>query len=414
MSSLSSISSEILSHRDDFPILKQVVNDRYPLVYLDSSATTQKPSCVIDGTSDFYAQDNANIHRAVYPLGERATERYEEAREKIAHFINAPTDKEVIFTRGATESINLVAQCFVKPLLSPGDNVVITYLEHHANIVPWQMITEEKSAELRVLDVDENGDLRLDLLPSLLDEKTKCFAFVHVSNALGTVNPIEDMLALAKKHNIPTLIDGSQAIAHQKVDVQALGCDFYVFSGHKLYGPTGIGVLWGKGDLLNAMPPYQGGGDMIEQVSFQKTTFAKIPNRFEAGTPNICGAVGLGIAVDYIQSIGIEKIQKHEDEVLAYGLAQLSKVPTLKLIGKPKKRAGAISFVIEGCHPQDVGSLLGNYGVAVRVGHHCAQPIIQKMGVQATVRASVGLYTNQTDFDRLYEALIKTIRLLSE
>ncbi len=403
----------MIDYRQDFPLLQQKRNDKYPLTYLDSAATTQKPAVVIDGTSDFYRNDNANIHRAVYDLGERATQRYEEARHKIARFINAYHPSEIIFTRGATESINLVAHSLSSAFLSAGDEVIITYLEHHANIVPWQIIAQDKKIIIKVLDIDENGDLRLDLLDQLITPKTKLISFVQVSNALGTHNPTEKICEIAKNKGIKILIDGSQAIAHQPVDVQALGCDFYVFSGHKLYGPTGIGVLWGREAFLNQMPPYQGGGDMIERVSFEGTTFAKVPNRFEAGTPNICGAVGLGLAVDYLLRIGMDQIAQHEAEVLDYGVARLKEVPGLRFIGMPKKRSGAISFVIDQLHAHDVGTLLDQYGVAVRVGHHCAQPVIERMGVSATIRASVGLYSQKEDFDRLVFALHKCIALLS-
>jgi cysteine desulfurase/selenocysteine lyase len=400
--------NHLIDVKADFPTLQQTINQK-PLVYLDSAATTQKPQCVIDALNAYYQNDNANIHRAVYELGQRATQHYEEARQKVASFIKAPESREIIFVRGATEAINLVAHSFVAPRLQPGDEVLITHLEHHANIVPWQLICEQKGALLKVIPVDDQGDLIMDAIPDLISERTRFMAFAHISNALGTVNPVKELCEIAQKHHIPTLIDGAQAIAHTPLDVQALGCDFYVFSGHKLYAPTGIGVLYGRADLLSNMPPYQGGGDMIDEVRFEKTTYAPIPSRFEAGTPHIAGAYGLGIAIDYLQSIGLDKIQAYETDLVEYGAKRLQEVPGLRLIGTPKHRASALSFVIEGAHCHDIGTLLDGYGVSVRVGHHCAQPIMRHFDVSATTRASIGIYNTHADLDHLVESLKRIV-----
>ena len=397
--------------RSDFPIFDQDQFKRQ-LIYLDSGATTQKPASVIRALKEFYSDDNANIHRAVYELGERATHRYESARERVAKFLNAPSVNEVIFLRGTTEAINLVAAS-LSSRLKEGDEILVTHLEHHANIVPWQLACQRTGAILKVLPIDEDGELCLDQLDDLVSDQTKIMAFNHISNALGTVNNVQYLCDYAKKRGIWTLIDGAQAIAHTPVDVQALGCDFYVFSGHKLYGPTGIGVLWGHELLLNELPPYQGGGDMIEDVYFEQSTYKAVPSRFEAGTPNIAGAVGLAAAVDYIDQLGLDHINQYESDLVNYGAELLSSVPGLRLIGTPKQRASAISFVIEGTHPHDVGTLLDQYGIAVRVGHHCAQPIMRRFGVSATTRASIAVYNQKSDFDHLVESLHKIIKMLS-
>ena len=403
-------SGAITCRREDFPIFTQP--SERPLVYLDSGATTQKPAQVINALKDYYTYDNANIHRAVYALGERSTERYEGARGKVARFLNARSDAEIIFTRGTTESINLVASS-LHEMIKPEDEILLTQLEHHANIVPWQLLCQRIGATLKVLPIDDRGDLQLEKLDELLTPKTRLFAFPHISNALGTVNPVHELCARAQEVGALTLIDGAQAAAHAPVDVQALGCDFYVFSGHKLYGPTGIGVLYGRESLLNSLPPYQGGGDMIEEVYFEGSTYKPAPGRFEAGTPNIAGAVGLGEALDYLSGLGLERVQRYESELIEYGVGVLSsEVPGLKLIGTPQTRAGAISFVIEGAHPHDVGTLLDGYGVAVRVGHHCAQPIMRHFGVSATTRASIGVYNERADFDHLARSLNRVIKLL--
>lgn len=397
--------------RSDFPIFEQSeANPR--LIYLDSGATTQKPASVINTLKQFYTDDNANIHRAVYELGERATQRYETARVKIAEFLNAPSANEVIFVRGTTEAINLVASS-LSSRLQAGDEILITHLEHHANIVPWQLACQRTGAILKVIPINEHGELCLEQLDSLVSEKTKIMAFNHISNALGTVNDVQYLCDYARQRGILTLIDGAQAIAHTPVDVQKLGCDFYVFSGHKLYGPTGIGVLWGKEALLNELPPYQGGGDMIEDVYFEQSTYKPVPSRFEAGTPNIAGAVGLASAVEYVQGLGLDKIHHYESELVNYGAQALSEIKGLRLIGTPQQRASAVSFVIDGTHPHDVGTLLDQYGIAVRVGHHCAQPIMRRFGVSATTRASIGVYNQKSDFDHLVKSLHKVIKMLA-
>ena len=397
--------------RSDFPLLEQRENEP-PLIYLDSGATTQKPQEVIETLNDYYRLDNANIHRAVYELGERSTARYETAREIICRLINSASSDEIIFTRGTTESINLVASS-LSSMISAEDEILITHLEHHANIVPWQLLCQRVGATLKVLPIDDCGDLCLDQLDELVTEKTKIFAFSHISNALGTVNDVESLCAYARSRGILTLIDGAQAIAHTPIDVQALGCDFYVFSGHKLYGPTGIGVLYGRASLLNEMPPYQGGGDMIEEVHFEGSTYKPVPSRFEAGTPNIAGAIGLAAAATYVQRLGLEAINQYEHELITYGVEALQQVPGLRIIGTPIKRASAISFVIDGAHSHDVGTLLDGYQVAVRVGHHCAQPIMRRFGVSATTRASIGVYNRRSDFDHLVKSLHRVLKMLS-
>ena len=396
--------------REDFPLLATKAGES-PLIYLDSGATTQKPNQVIDTINQFYAEDNANIHRAVYELGERATVRYEDARGVISQFINAKSTNEVIFVRGTTEAINLVAFS-LGSRFAAGDEIIITHLEHHANIVPWQLLCQRQGCILKVLPIDDNGDLRLEELDQLVTEKTKLISFNHVSNALGTVNDVQYLCDYARTKGILTLIDGAQAIAHTPVDVQALGCDFYVFSGHKLYGPTGVGVLYGRGDLLNELPPYQGGGDMIEEVYFEQSTYKPVPSRFEAGTPNIVGAVGLASAVQYVQNLGIEKIHAYESALVNYGVERLSTIPGLRLIGTPQIRASAISFVIEGAHSHDIGTLLDGYRIAVRVGHHCAQPIMRKFNVTSTTRASIGIYNKKEDFDQLAKSLNRILKML--
>ena len=386
--------------------------DSKPLVYLDSAASTQKPQVVIDTLQHYYQAENANIHRAVYQLGEMSTFKYEQARQTVAQFINAREDREIIFTRGATESINLVAQSFARTHVQAGDEILITHLEHHANIVPWQLVCQATGAHLKVLPIDDHGDLCIDQLAHYVTDRTRLMAFSHISNALGTVNPIENLCQYARSKGIYTLIDGAQAIAHSPVDVQALNCDFYVFSGHKLYAPTGIGVLYGKSELLSAMPPYQGGGDMIEEVYFEASTYAPIPSRFEAGTPHIAGAVGLGAAIQYLQQLDIRLVAEYEQQLVDYAALQLSQIPELKIIGTPKKRASVVSFVIDGCHAYDVGTLLDGYGIAIRVGHHCAQPVMRRFNIDATARISVSLYNSKSEIDYLIESLKKVIAML--
>ena len=408
MSNKSSVAAafDVQKIRHDFPILDQKIHGK-PLVYLDNAATTQKPQAVIDAMVRSYAEDNANIHRGVHLLSERATRAYEDARIKVQKFLNAPDLREVIFVRGTTEAINLVAQTFGRANIGKGDEVLITEMEHHSNIVPWQLICEEKGAELKVIPITDEGELRMDLVDSLLTDRTKIVAVVHVSNSLGTVNPIAAIVEKAHARGIPVLVDGAQAVAHMPVDVQALGCDFYAMSGHKLFGPTGIGVLWGRLPLLEKMPPYQGGGDMISAVTFKKTTFNVVPNKFEAGTPNIAGSVGLGAAIDYLKSIDFGAVQAYEDELLAYGTKALTSVPGIRLVGTASKKASILSFVMEDVHPHDIGTILDQEGVAIRTGHHCTQPLMERMCVPATARASLALYNTKEEIDALVGALAR-------
>jgi cysteine desulfurase/selenocysteine lyase len=392
--------------RRDFPILTQRIHGK-PLVYLDNAATTQKPQSVIDAMVRSYAVDNANIHRGVHLLSERATQAYEEARIKVQKFLNAPNPREIIFVRGTTEAINLVAQTFGRVNLGKGDEVLITEMEHHSNIVPWQMICEEKGAQLKVLPITDAGELRMDLLDGMLTNRTKIVAVAHVSNSLGTINPIKTIVERAHERGIPVLVDGAQAVAHMPVDVQALGCDFYAMSGHKLFGPTGIGVLYGRLRLLEAMPPYQGGGDMISAVSFKKTTYNVVPNKFEAGTPNIAGSVGLGAAIDYVKSLDFTAVAAYESELLAYGTAALSAVPGIRIVGTASHKASVLSFVMDDVHPHDIGTILDQEGVAIRTGHHCTQPLMERLCLPATARASLALYNTKEEIDALVGALSK-------
>ncbi len=386
--------------RGDFPILAQRVGGR-PLVYLDNAATTQKPRTVIDRLRRYYEEENANIHRGVHALSVRATEAYEHARRRVQQFLHAAAPEEIVFVRGATEAINLVAQSFVRGRLESGDEVLISAIEHHSNIVPWQLLCAQTGARLRVAPCDDRGQLIVEEFQRLLNPRTKFVALVHVSNALGTINPVRELAALSRQAGVPVLLDGAQAVSHLPVDVQELGCDFYAFSSHKTYGPTGIGVLYGRRQWLEAMPPYQGGGEMIATVTFDQTTFAGPPARFEAGTPNIAGAIGLGAALDYIDHVGREAIAAWEHTLLAYGTAALTEIPGLRLIGTAARKAGILSFVLKGIHPHDVGTILDSQGIAVRTGHHCAQPVMQRFGVPATCRASLGLYNTRDDLDAL-------------
>ncbi len=390
--------------RGDFPILQRTVRGR-PLVYLDSAATTQKPRAVLDALARYYANGNANIHRGVYLLSEEATAAYDAAREKVRRFLNAAASREIVFTRNSTESINLVAQSFGRQNVGPGDEIVITHMEHHSNIVPWQLLCEQVGARLRVAPIDDTGTLQLDELERLIGPRTRLVSVVHLSNSLGTINPVRDIVAMAHRLDVPVLIDGSQAVYHMPVDVQALGCDFYVCTGHKLYGPTGIGVLYGREALLEQMPPYQGGGDMIRSVTFEKTTYADLPHKFEAGTPHIAGAVGLGAAVDYVRRIGFDAVAPHEADLLAYGTAALSEVKGLRLIGTAADKASILAFVMKGAHPHDVGTIVDTEGVAIRTGHHCTQPVMERFGVPATARASVAMYNTREEIDVLVRAL---------
>ena len=390
--------------RADFPILKQTVYGK-PLVYLDNGASAQKPRHVIDAMNDLFENYYSNVHRGVHWTSQRSTEAYEGAREKVAAYLNAPSEKEIIFARGATEAINLVAATWGRQNLGPGDDVIISHMEHHSNIVPWQMLKDEKGFTLKVVPIDDDGNFLLDEYEKLLTDKTKLVAVTHISNALGSVVPVKDVIRLAREKGALVLLDGCQAVPHMAVDVQALDADFYVFSGHKLYGPTGIGVLWGREDLLNAMPPYQGGGDMISSVTLEKTTFMKTPHRFEAGTPAIAEAIGLGAAVDYVSAIGHDNISAHEQGILQYATERLSAIDGLRIIGQAKEKASIISFVVDGIHAHDLGTLVDRAGVAIRVGHHCAQPVMERFGIAATARASFGLYNTRDEVDVLVNAV---------
>ncbi|MBL7993815.1 cysteine desulfurase [bacterium] len=396
--------------RQDFPILRERIHGK-PLVYLDNAATTQKPLFVIDAVHHYYRAQNANIHRGTHYLSQVATFEYEKARGKIRQFINAKDNKEIIFVRGTTEAINLVSSAYGRKFICAGDEIIISAMEHHSNIVPWQILCEQTGAVLRVVPMHQSGELIMEEYVKLLNEKTKLVSVVHISNALGTVNPVKEIIRLAHERNILVMLDAAQSIPHAPVDVRDLDCDFLVFSGHKMYGPTGVGVLYGKQQLLESMPPYHGGGDMIRTVSFEKTTYAELPNKFEAGTPNIAGGIGLGAAVDYINRIGIHKIAEYEAELMAYATEQLSAINKLKIIGTAKEKAGAISFVMENVHPHDTGTLLDLEGIAIRTGHHCAQPVMQFYGVPATSRASLSFYNTKEDIDALVKGLHKVMEV---
>lgn len=396
--------------RRDFPILGTSVNGK-PLVYLDNAATAQKPQAVIDAVSRYYANDNANIHRGVHYLSERATAAYEDVRRRAQVFLGAGEAREVVFVRGTTDAINLVAHSYVRPRLEAGDEVVISAMEHHSNIVPWQLACGERGARLRVVPMTQAGELMLDAYEELLNDRTKMVALGHISNALGTVNPIKEMVRTAKERGIPVLVDGAQAAPHLTIDVSDLGCDFYAVSGHKMFGPTGTGLLYGRAELLEAMSPYQGGGDMIETVSFERSTYARIPAKFEAGTPNIAGVVGLGAAIDYLLSIGRASIAKYESELLQYAVEAIGGVEGIRLVGTPRERAGVVSFLMEGIHPHDVGTIVDQEGIAIRTGHHCAQPVMDFYGIAATARASFAFYNTREEVDSLVTALGKTHEL---
>jgi cysteine desulfurase/selenocysteine lyase len=390
--------------RENFPILKQKVHGK-PLVYLDNAATSQKPQAVIDALVNYYTQYNANIHRGVYLLSERSTQAYEDARIKLRRFLNAAEPREIVYTRGTTEAINLVAQTFGRQRLGSGDEVLITAMEHHSNIVPWQILGEEKGCRLRVGPMNDRGELLLDEFERLMNERTRLVSVAHVSNALGTINPVKQIVEMAHARGIPVLIDGAQAAPHSKIDVRALGCDFYALSGHKLFGPTGIGALYGKANLLESMPPYQGGGDMILSVTFERTTYNHIPHKFEAGTPNIAGAIGWGAALDYLSRIGMENISSYEHALLTYASEAIGQIPGVRLIGTAREKAGVLSFLLEGIHPHDVGTVLDQEGIAVRTGHHCAQPVMERFGVPATVRASLAFYNTKQEINALAAGL---------
>lgn len=403
---------DIHAVRKDFPILDQQVYGK-PLAYLDNAASSQKPVQVIDSVSDYYLHNNANVHRGVHRLSQRATDAYEGARSKVRQFINAGSDKEIVFVRGATEAINLVAQSFVRPDLQVGDEILISHMEHHANIVPWQILCEQTGAKLVVIPMTKKGELDLTNFDALLTARTKILAVGQVSNALGTINPVKMMIEQAHKKDIPVLVDGAQAVPHLAVDVADLDCDFYVFSGHKMFAPTGIGALYGKQALLDAMPPWQGGGDMILSVSFDKTEYNELPYKFEAGTPHIAGAIGLGAAIDYMMSLGIENLANHEHDLLLAATAKLSAMDGITLIGTAEQKASVLSFMIDGVHPHDVGTILDQEGVAIRTGHHCAQPVMQFYGIPATARASFAFYNTMEEVDALVAAILKVQELFA-
>lgn len=396
--------------REDFPILKTYVHGK-PLVYLDNAATTQKPNFVIDRINKYYSTMNSNIHRGVHALSGVATEAFETARINVKQFINALGKNEIIFTRGTTESINLVANSYGRTYIKGGDEIIISHMEHHSNIVPWQMLCKEKNAKLKVIPINDNGELIYEEFEKLVNEKTKFVSVVYVSNSLGTVNDVKRIIDYAHKFKIPVLIDGAQAVNHIKVDVQELDCDFLAFSGHKIYGPTGIGILYGKVDLLEAMPPYMGGGDMISKVTFEETTYNELPHKFEAGTPDIAGAIGLGAAIDYVNNIGIENIRNHETELLNYAAEQVADIPGLRIIGNAKDKTSVLSFVLENIHPHDIGTFLDFEGVAIRTGHHCTQPLMQRFNIPATSRASFAMYNTKKEIDVLVKGLKKIIEV---
>ena len=400
----STLDLEITTARTDFPALAQRVHGK-PLVYLDNAATTQKPNAVIDAVDRFYRFDCSNVHRGVHALSERATKAYEDARASVKRFINAANEREIIFVRGTTEAINLVAASYGRSHLRGGDEILISGLEHHSNIVPWQLLCEQIGARLVVAPINDAGELMREEFERCLGPRTALIAVAHVSNALGTVMPVREIVQMAHANNVPVLIDGAQAVSHFAVDVRALGCDFYAFSGHKVFGPTGIGVLYGREDLLDRMPPYQGGGDMIRSVTFEKTTYNDLPYKFEAGTPHVSGAIGLGAALDYLSSFGIDIVTVHEHDLLDYGSGLLASIPGLRLIGTAREKVGVLSFVLEGIHPHDAGTVLDRLGIAVRTGHHCAQPVMARFGVSATTRASLALYNTKSELDALADGV---------
>ena len=397
--------------RSDFPILGERVHGR-PLVYLDNAATSQKPQVVIEAIAHYYRHDNANIHRGVHLLSQRATDEFEAVRVAVQSFLNAREHREIVFVRGATEGINLVAQTYGRQHVDEGDEVLISAMEHHSNIVPWQMLCAEKHATLRVAPINDAGELQMEEFESLLSPRTKIVAVTHMSNALGSINPIHQIVRMAHARNIPVLVDGAQAVPHLPVDVQEMDCDFYVFSGHKVYGPTGIGVLYGKAGLLEEMPPYQGGGDMISSVTFEKTIYNKVPHKFEAGTPDIAGVIGLGAAVAYVGSLGLSTISTHEHDLLTYATERIGAIPGVQLVGTAKQKAGVLSFVLDGIHPHDVGTILDLEGIAVRTGHHCAQPVMDRFCIPATVRASFAVYNTTQEIDALARGLDKVKEIL--
>ena len=405
-------SFDVARIREDFPVLHQMVNSK-PLVYLDNAATTQKPQAVIDALVRYYSADNSNVHRGVHTLSQRATEDYDSGRSKARQFLNAASDEEIIFVKGTTDGINLVAHSYARQHLGEGDEIIISTMEHHSNIIPWQVLCQEKGAHLRVIPISDAGELLMDEYESLLSSRTKLVAITHVSNVLGTVNPIKQIVEMAHSQGVPVLVDGAQATPHMPVDVQKLGCDFYVFSGHKIYGPTGIGVLYGKAELLEAMPPYQLGSDMIKSVTFERTVYNDLPYKFEAGTPNIAGVIGMGAAIDYLTEIGMDRIDNYEHGLLEYGTECLSGIDGVKIVGNAPGKASVLSFVMDCAHPHDIGTILDTEGVAIRTGHHCAQPLMNRYGVPATARASLSFYNTRDEVDLLVKAIDRVIEVFS-
>jgi cysteine desulfurase/selenocysteine lyase len=403
---------DIVKIRSEFPILSQQIYNK-PLIYLDNAATTQKPIQVIEAEANVYQSFNSNIHRGVHYLSNRCTDAFEQARKKVAAFVNAPHERQIIFTRGTTEAINLVAHGFGQVFLKEGDEIIVSELEHHSNIVPWQLIAELKGAVIKVIPITDSGELRMDVFKQLLSNRTKLVAVAHISNVLGTINPIKEIIDLAHAQGVPVLIDGAQAIQHVQVDVQALDCDFYVFSGHKLYAPTGIGALYGKEEWLNKMVPYQGGGEMIDRVSFAKTTFNELPFKFEAGTPNYAGAVALGAAIDYVNNLGLANIAAYEDDLLHYAQDELLKINRLRIIGTAKHKTSVVSFLVDNIHPYDMGMMLDKIGIAVRTGHHCAQPLLDRLGIAGTVRASFAIYNTRDEIDQLKKGVAKVKQMFA-
>jgi cysteine desulfurase/selenocysteine lyase len=397
--------------RADFPILKREVNGK-PLVYLDNGATTQKPSSVINSIVHYYTDMNSNVHRGVHYLSQISTDAFEVTRKKVQAFINAAEDKEIIITKGTTDGINLIATCYGRAFIHAGDEIIISAMEHHSNIVPWQMLCDEKGCKIRVIPMNDKGELDMDAYSNLFNEKTKLVAVTYVSNSLGTINPVREMISIAHRHGAVVLVDAAQAVQHIQIDVQKLDVDFLVFSGHKMYGPTGVGVLYGKEDLLNAMPPYQGGGDMIKEVTFEKTTYNELPFKFEAGTPNIEAGICLNEAIDYINSIGLENIEAYEHDLLQYATEKLAEIPGMRFIGTAEQKCSVISFVIDGTHPYDVGVILDKLGIAVRTGHHCAQPVMDRFGIPGTIRASLAVYNTKEEIDILVAGIQRAVNML--
>ena len=413
VNAVSKIKYDLARVREDFPILKKKVHDKN-LVYLDNAATTQKPTYVIDKVNKYYTSMNANIHRGVHALSQEATEEFERARIQIKQFINALGKNEIIFTRGTTEAINLVANSYGRKNIGEGDEIIISNMEHHSNIVPWQMLCEEKKAKLKIIPITDSGELILEQFEKLINERTKFISLVYVSNSLGTINPVKKIIDYAHQFKIPVMLDAAQAVNHIKVDVQELDCDFLAFSGHKIYGPTGIGALYGKVEHLDSMPPYMGGGDMISKVTFEKTTYNELPHKFEAGTPDIAGAIGLGAAIEYVNNAGIENIYKHENSLLEYATNKIAEVPGLKIIGNAKEKTSVLSFVLENIHPHDIGTFLDFEGVAIRTGHHCTQPLMQRFKIPATSRASFAMYNTKEEVDVLISGLKKIVEVFGK